>query len=140
LVEKEYTKDGEFRTLPLLDNVRAYLLKLKSQETENQLLMGEGYTKNDYVCKWDDGRQFAPAYVSKAFKNLLLKNGMTVIRFHDLRHTCASLLIAMGFSLKEVGEWLGHKDISTTNIYAHLLYDSKISMGDKLNSAIKLVI
>ena len=55
---------------------------------------------------------------------------MKHIRFHDLRHSCASLLLARGISLKEIQEWLGHSNFSTTaNIYAHL--DTKL----KQNSA-----
>ena len=43
------------------------------------------------------------------------------IRFHDLRHSCASFLLANGFNLKDAQEWLGHSDIATTaNVYAHL--------------------
>ena len=50
------------------------------------------------------------------------------MRFHDLRHFCASLLLANGVPLKQIQEWLGHSDFSTTgNIYAHLDYRSKLS-------------
>lgn len=61
-----------------------------------------------------------------AFQKLLQKNGLKRIRFHDLRHSCASLLYAHGVSLKDIQEWLGHSTISTTaNIYTHLDYSSK---------------
>lgn len=56
------------------------------------------------------------------------------IRFHDLRHSAASLLINAGFNLKEVQEWLGHSDVATTgNIYSHLQYSSKINMANRFN-------
>ena len=46
---------------------------------------------------------------------------MRQIRYHDLRHSCASLLLANGVPMKQIQEWLGHSDFSTTaNIYAHL--------------------
>ena len=55
------------------------------------------------------------------------------IRFHDLRHSCASLLYANGVSLKEIQEWLGHSDISTTsNIYIHLDFSSKVSSANAI--------
>lgn len=58
---------------------------------------------------------------------------MRVIRFHDLRHTCASLLLANGVSMKQIQEWLGHSDFSTTaNIYAHLDYHSKLMSADAM--------
>jgi len=50
------------------------------------------------------------------------------MRFHDLRHSCASLLLANGVSLKQIQEWLGHSDFAiTANIYAHLDFDSKLA-------------
>ena len=50
----------------------------------------------------------------------LLKNGMPLIRPHDLRHSSASYLLYLGFDLKDIQLWLGHGDIGTTaNLYAH---------------------
>ena len=58
---------------------------------------------------------------------------MKRIRFHDLRHSCASLLYANGVSLKEIQEWLDHSDISTTgNIYTHLDFSSKVSSANAI--------
>ena len=55
------------------------------------------------------------------------------IRFHDLRHSCASLLLANGVPMKQIQEWLGHSDFSTTaNIYAHLDYASKLSSAQAM--------
>ena len=74
-----------------------------------------------------------------AWKRLLEKNNMRVIRFHDLRHSCASLLLANGVPLKKIQEWLGHSDFSTTaNIYAHLDYTSKLSSAKAMVSGMAL--
>ena len=55
------------------------------------------------------------------------------ILFHDLHHSCASLLYVNGVSLKEIQEWLGHSDISTTNnIYTHLDFSSKVSSANAI--------
>ena len=55
------------------------------------------------------------------------------MRFHDLRHSCASLLLANGVSLKEIQEWLGHSDFAiTANTYAHLDYTSKIASAEAM--------
>ena len=63
----------------------------------------------------------------------ITKNKLKKIRFHDLRHSCASLLYANGVSLKEIQEWLGHSDISTTsNIYTHLDFSSKVSSANAI--------
>ena len=61
------------------------------------------------------------------------------MRFHDLRHSCASLLLANGVPLKHIQEWLGHSDFSTTaNIYAHLDYSSKLSSAQAMVNGIAL--
>ena len=64
---------------------------------------------------------------------LLRQHGLPHIRFHELRHSCASLLINEGFTLKDVQEWMGHADIKmTANIYGHLDVARKQSMAEKL--------
>ena len=76
-------------------------------------------------------------YVSDKFPKLLKANGVPHIRFHELRHSCASLLINSGFGLKDVQEWLGHADIKmTANIYGHLDVARKQSMADQLSGAL----
>lgn len=67
-----------------------------------------------------------PQYVTEHFKVILEKHGLKMIRFHDLRHSCASLMLANDITMKEIQEWLGHSNISTTaNIYAHVDSESK---------------
>ena len=64
---------------------------------------------------------------------MLEENGLRRIRFHDLRHSCASLLYANGVSLKDIQEWLGHSNISTTaNIYTHLDFNSKLASAQAI--------
>jgi len=54
------------------------------------------------------------------------RNGFRRIRYHDLRHSCASLLLANGVPLKQIHDWLGHSDFAiTANIYAHLDFSAK---------------
>ncbi|MEJ8544750.1 tyrosine-type recombinase/integrase [Brevibacillus borstelensis] len=65
---------------------------------------------------------------------------MRRIRFHDLRHSCASLLLANGVSMKEIQEWLSHNHFSTTAyIYAHLDYSSKISSAQVMSTSLKIL-
>ena len=72
------------------------------------------------------GKRIRPDFLSQHFPDFLVAHQMKRIRFHDLRHSCASLLYANGVSLKEIQEWLGHSTFSTTaDIYAHLDYKSK---------------
>ena len=76
-----------------------------------------------------------PAYLTTHFPAFLEKNGLRRIRFHDLRHSCASLLYSNGVSIKEIQEWLGHSNISTTaSIYTHLDCSSKIASANAILS------
>ena len=79
------------------------------------------------------GERIKPNYITQHFEIVLDNNNLKRIRYHDLRHSCASLLYANGVSLKEIQEWLGHSDIGTTsNIYTHLDYSSKVSSANAI--------
>ncbi|MGX8700692.1 tyrosine-type recombinase/integrase [Caproiciproducens sp.] len=81
------------------------------------------------------GNLLSPAFLSAHFSYLLKKNNMRHIRFHDLRHTCASLLVAEGVDMKRIQIWLGHSNFSTTaDIYAHLDFASKRETGAVIGS------
>lgn len=138
IVEKDKTKNKTSRrTFPLTPDVREMLLDLKRQEDENRRLFCSQYTENNYILKWDDGRPFAPDYVSHRFSRLLEIYEMPHIRFHELRHSCASFLLNTGFTLKDVQEWLGHSDIKmTANIYGHLDVGRKMGMAEKITATL----
>lgn len=139
-VEKDRTKNASsYRTYPMTEEAKQIYINLKKAETDNKKLFGDEYTNNDYIFKWSNGTPFSPNYVTQRFNALLKENGLPHIRFHDLRHTCASLLVSKGFSMKDIQEWLGHSDFSTTaNIYSHLDVKRKrniaSSMSDLFNA------
>ena len=119
IIDKERTKTkASYRTLPLSDEMKAFLQQLHRSQTENRLLLGGAYIQNNYVCKRDSGEAFRPNYITERFYHVIKKSTLPHIRFHDLRHSAASLLLAGGFSLKAIQEFLGHGDLGTTaNIY-----------------------
>lgn len=127
VIEKTSTKNqASHRTYPMTPEVRQMLLSIRERQQGMKKTMGNSYCDNGYVFTWEDGRRLNPDYVTRKFSQLLKLNGLPHIRYHDLRHTTASLLIAKGYDLKRVSEWLGHSDIGTTaNIYGHLSFDSK---------------
>lgn len=68
----------------------------------------------DYIYVNQIGEIVKPGFVTAHFSAVLKANNLPHIRFHDLRHSCASLLFAQGVSLKEIQAWLGHSTIGTT--------------------------
>lgn len=125
------------RVLPISPETSSYLLTLYNHQQHMKKVFGNSYIENDLICKRDNGEPLKPSYVSEHFQTLLKSCQLPRIRFHDLRHSAATALINMGFSMKEVSEWLGHSDITTTmNIYAHVLDKTKVSMAAGLSSSI----
>ena len=76
-------------------------------------------TYEDYVCFDKMGNLFKPDYVSPHFQDILKTNTLRTIRLHDLRPSCATLLLANGVSLDQIQIWLGHSSIQTTEMYAN---------------------
>lgn len=138
IVAKDTTKTkSSRRTLPLVPYFHEKLLAVKAQQERNQKLCGRSYNREflEYICVDDIGDRFKPNYITSQFPKLLEQNGFRKIRFHDLRHSCASLLLASGVPMKHIQEWLGHSDFSTTaNIYAHLDYSSKLTSASAMES------
>jgi integrase len=128
-IEKDRTKNKtSYRTLPLVHEFHEMLLRTKAKQEESRVVCGRSYNKDflEYLCVDELGNRTKPHYVSRHFGLMLDKNELRKIRYHDLRHTCASLLLAAGVSMKEIQDWLGHSTFATTaDIYAHLSVDSK---------------
>ena len=119
------------RIMPLSEDIKRRLLEIKMQQEINRSKYKKAYNNQwrEYVMVDELGNLIKPDYITSAFRKFLIKNNMRVIRFHDLRHTCASLLLNNGkgkVTMKDIQEWLGHSDYKTTaNIYAHLDLSSK---------------
>ena len=125
---EEMKNKSSRRTLPLPDPV-VEMLQVQKEHREVYRKMFQGsYNAQylDYVCVNQLGELLRPSYVTDHFRELLEKYGLRHIRFHDLRHTFASLLINQDVPLINVSNFLGHSDLSTTaNIYAPLDKASK---------------
>ena len=138
IIQKDRTKTkSSYRSLPLIPPFEELLYRLKAQQEMNRKMCGKGYCNDfrEYIYVNEIGELIKPGYITQHFPLVLKKNGLRKIRFHDLRHSCASLLYANGVSLKEIQEWLGHSDISTTsNIYTHLDFSSKIASANAIIS------
>ncbi len=139
---KDKTKNqSSYRTLPLVDDVIVLLKEHKKQIERNKKLCGNSYNKIylDYICVDSMGKLFRPEYVTDHFTLIMEKNKDTLrrITFHGLRHSCASLLLAKGISMKEIQDWLGHSTYTTTaNTYAHLEKNAKTKSANVLENTL----
>ena len=127
------------RILPLIPHIEEMLINERQKQEENKKLYGNGYNKKylDYVCVNDIGELFKPDYLTQHFVIIQQKHNLKHIRFHDLRHSCASLMLANGTPMKQIQEWLGHSTFQTTaDIYTHLDYSSKISSANTISTAL----
>ena len=141
-IEQQSAKTkSSLRTLPLIGSFREYFLQVKEAQELNKQVFGNCYNHeyDGFVFVDELGERMRPNYLTEYFPKYIAKHGMPKMRFHDLRHSCASLLLANGVPLKQIQEWLGHSDFSTTaNIYAHLDYRSKISSAQAMEQGMLL--
>jgi integrase len=117
----EPKSESGHRVISLPDYVVDALRAHKAQQNEDRLKMGEAYHNLDLVVARINGNIVTQTFIRAKFTDLIKKLDMPYIRFHDLRHTHASILLELGEKTKVLQERLGHADYSTTlNIYTHV--------------------
>ena len=141
-IEQQSAKTkSSLRTLPLIGSFREYFLQVKEAQELNKQVCGNcyNYEYDGFVFVDELGERMRANYLTSAFPKFLEDHGLRRMRFHDMRHSCASLLLANGVPLKHIQEWLGHSDFTTTaNIYAHLDYKSKITSAQAMETGLAL--
>lgn len=140
IVASDTTKtESSYHTFDLIDDVREVLLKQKEMQTQNRMRLGAAYFDSDYVFTREDGSLFRPDSVTRGFERVLKSHGLPVMRFHDLRHSTASILYDKGWDLKEAQMWLRHSSLDVTaDIYTHVSADRQTGMAGRLNETFKL--
>lgn len=114
-------KRHQIRTIPLPTTAVAALREHRKRQVEERLLAGASWEDWDLVFPSQNGTPLNRHNVSHRFKELLAKLGLPELVFHELRHTCASLLLAQGVHPRAVMEILGHSQLSTTtDVYSHV--------------------
>lgn len=127
---------SSFRTLPLIPAIEQLLLEEKEKQEMYRRLFKRAYCRDylDYICVDQSGKLLRPNYVTEHFTWIIQKYGLRKIRFHDLRHTCASLLLKNGIAMKQIQVWLGHSTFSTTaDIYAHLDFSAQRASANAMS-------
>ena len=145
------------RKIILLDYTIDALKELRDKQEANKNYLGDNYNRSGYVVCQNNGEPYQPSYLSRNYKRVMkeYKHKVTVdnetkelslyelldiplIRFHDLRHTHATILLKSNIHPKIVAERLGHSDIKMTlETYSHILPDMQQQAVDTLNEIMK---
>jgi integrase len=128
IVSDELKTESSRRVFAMHPDVKKILLEHKERQEMYRKQFKRSYSKKylDMVCVDQMGMLLRPNFVTEHFAVLLNKHGLRKIRFHDLRHTCASLLLASDNNMKVIQMWMGHSSMKTTaDIYAHLDMSAK---------------
>lgn len=140
--------DSSQRRLSIPDEIYELLVKERKQQEQNRIIFGESYGKvsvhkdgnsenGDEIFVKADGTLYRPNYLSNEFKKFLAKNKLKPIKFHALRHTCASIANAEGASLFDISKLLGHRDTRTTaSIYTHTFDKGNANTVEKVAKGI----
>lgn len=134
------------RSVYISDSILNLLKALHNKQLENKSNAKEFYEDNifdgkkyDLIMRWCSGKYIHPMFYTNKIKKVLKAAKINKnVRFHDLRHTNATLLLQQGTDLKVIQERLGHKDISTTaNIYSHVNKSMQKAATEKLLNLLK---
>lgn len=132
--EEKMKTSASYRTLPMPETIASRLKKIQTKRFGNRPCK-----QQEHIFINGQGKIMNPNYVTAAFSQLLKKYGLRPIRFHDLRHGCAGMLISNRVPLIEVQHWLGHSNISTTaDLYTHLEFAIKERSAQTMDSILEL--
>jgi integrase len=122
------------RVIVMPEIVKSAIRAQRMGQREQRLLAGSGWRETGFIFTSRTGTPLDPWGVIKAFKRLLQAAGLPNIRFHDLRHTAATFLLAQGVDPRTIMETLGHSQISLTlNTYSHVLPSLQRDAAEKMN-------
>lgn len=135
---RENTTKTEYsrRDLPLCAYTHQYFMNLRSRQLAQMQMCGASYDQRylDFVCVDQMGTLLQPDFVSQKFQQLLQKWGLRPIRFHDLRHSCATIMLYLGYTMKDIQTWLGHSNYAfTANTYVHASHEEHQKMAEALS-------
>lgn len=120
------------RSLPLCPQTYQYFWDLQQKQRAQWNLCGNSYDTKyiDFVCVNDMGTLLQPDYISQKFQQILEKYGLRKIRYHDLRHSCATIMLYLNYSMKDIQTWLGHSNYNfTADTYVHSAPTQHIQMA-----------
>ena len=133
------TKSGKGRRVRLTRRAAAALREHKKRQLEERIRLAGLWQDQNLIFPNEAGRTFNPSNLrNRSFRRIKARaNVREDLRFHDLRHTCATLLLSEGVNVKVVSEMLGHASVTITlNTYSHVLPDMQDSAADAMEAAL----
>lgn len=136
LVEPKTTRSR--RTLALPASIARALKEHRDRQLEERSAAGDKWTETGLVFTTSKGQSIDATKISKDFHRHLDRAGLAQRRFHDLRHSCATLQLVQGVSPRVVMEVLGHSQISLTmNTYTHVLPELRRQAADRIDELLE---
>jgi integrase len=137
LIFHEPKTEKSNRVIVVSDTIIKELENQQVKQNESKSIMGQAYTDYDLVNCYDDGLPINPSNYTHRFAKLLKRNGLPHIRFHDLRHTNATLMLKQNIPAKVASERLGHSTVGITlDLYSHVLREMQEEAAKKIDSVI----
>ena len=136
------TKSGKGRRVRLTRRAVTALKDHRKRQLEERMHLSGLWQDQDLVFPSEIGSLLNPSNLrNRSFKRVKTRSGVREdLRFHDLRHTCATLLLSDGVNVKVVSEMLGHASIAITlNTYSHVLPDMQDSAAEVMEAALGTV-
>jgi integrase len=113
--------NGSRRSVPLDAELVAAFRAHRTHQLEERMALGQGWEDSGHVFVREDGKPYHPERLTQMFERNARRAGLRSIRFHDLRHTMATLALQAGIPVKVVSEWLGHSSTTiTSDLYQHV--------------------
>ena len=141
VVRDQTTKtESSMRMMPLCPYTYQYFLNLRQYQLYQQERCGNCYDTRytDFLCVDQMGTLLQPDYITQKFQQILAKHGLRRIRFHDLRHSCATIMLHLGYTLKDIQTWLGHSNYNfTADTYIHSGVGTHEQMAEQLSEELK---
>ena len=130
--------DRSRRELAFPKSVRDHLVRHRERQQLERLASLDSWEESELVFTTLRGKPLDGTSVTGSFQLLLAKADLPKMRFHDLRHACASFLLSQGVSMRMIMEQLGHSSINLTmNTYSHILPGAKDEVADKMGQILE---
>lgn len=135
LVVKDRAKtDASNRHCAILPEIDALFNQIKKEQARNKALFGNTYLDSDYIFTWQNGKPFAPDFLTKKFRKIIDRSETLDKRLHlhNLRATCVSILAHGGVSISDVAQWIGDSVDTTTKYYLRTCNKNQLQTGQAM--------